>query len=180
VTGIVRYGWAASPVGSVFVARTARGLAAVSFASDANPEGALTAFRRAWPASVFERDDAMAEYVGARVFALGARASAIGIPLDVVAKPFRERVWAVVCAIPRGETRTYGEVAQALGSPSSVRAVGQAVGANPVAVVVPCHRVIAANGGLGGYRWGVERKRALLDWEGVRFPSEDEFEDAQR
>ena len=81
---------------------------------------------------------------------------------------FQERVWRELRGIARGETRTYGEVAAAIGSPRAVRAVAGACAANPVAVVVPCHRVVGKDGGLTGYRWGVERKRALLAAEGVR------------
>jgi AraC family transcriptional regulator of adaptative response/methylated-DNA-[protein]-cysteine methyltransferase len=86
-------------------------------------------------------------------------------PLDVRATAFQQRVWKALQQIPRGETRSYGELALELGAPKAARAVGAAVGANPVAVVVPCHRVIGKDGTLTGYRWGVERKRKLLDAE---------------
>jgi AraC family transcriptional regulator of adaptative response/methylated-DNA-[protein]-cysteine methyltransferase len=86
-------------------------------------------------------------------------------PLDVRATAFQQRVWKALQQIPRGETRSYGELALELGAPKAARAVGAAIGANPVAVVVPCHRVIGKDGTLTGYRWGVERKRKLLDAE---------------
>jgi AraC family transcriptional regulator of adaptative response/methylated-DNA-[protein]-cysteine methyltransferase len=89
-------------------------------------------------------------------------------PLDVRASRFQRRVWDALCAIPRGRTRSYSELAAALGMPRGARAVARACATNPVAVVVPCHRVVARDGGLAGYRWGVERKRALLDREGIQ------------
>jgi O-6-methylguanine DNA methyltransferase len=89
------------------------------------------------------------------------------VPLDLRGTPFQRSVWEALRAIPRGETRTYAEVAAAVGRPRAVRAVGGACGANPVAVLVPCHRVVATGGGLGGYAGGLERKRALLALEGV-------------
>jgi AraC family transcriptional regulator of adaptative response/methylated-DNA-[protein]-cysteine methyltransferase len=92
----------------------------------------------------------------------------IRMPLDVRASRFQRRVWDALCAIPRGRTRSYSELAAALGMPHGARAVARACATNPVAVVVPCHRVVARDGGLAGYRWGVERKRALLDREGIQ------------
>ncbi len=87
------------------------------------------------------------------------------IPLDVRATAFQARVWQALRQIPRGETRTYAEVAQAIGQPTAVRAVARACASNPVAIAVPCHRVIGSNGALTGYRWGVERKKKLLGME---------------
>jgi AraC family transcriptional regulator of adaptative response/methylated-DNA-[protein]-cysteine methyltransferase len=88
-------------------------------------------------------------------------------PLDVRATAFQQRVWKALQAIPRGETRSYGSIAREIGKPTAVRAVGSAIGANPVAVVVPCHRAVRSDGSLSGYRWGTERKRKLLEAEGV-------------
>ena len=89
----------------------------------------------------------------------------VAVPLDAHGTPFQVRVWRALRDIPAGERRTYGELARALGSPAAVRAVGRACGSNAIAVLVPCHRVVRADGGLGGYRWGLERKRRLLDSE---------------
>ena len=89
----------------------------------------------------------------------------VAVPLDAHGTPFQVRVWRALRDIPAGERRTYGELARALGSPAAVRAVGRACGSNAIAVLVPCHRVVRADGGLGGYRWGLERKRRLLDAE---------------
>jgi AraC family transcriptional regulator of adaptative response/methylated-DNA-[protein]-cysteine methyltransferase len=87
---------------------------------------------------------------------------AFDLPLDIRGTAFQRRVWQELRAIPPGETRTYGEVAAQLGKPTAVRAVARACGANALAVAIPCHRVIAAHGGLAGYRWGIERKRQLI------------------
>ena len=87
------------------------------------------------------------------------------IPLDIRGTVFQQRVWRELRRIPHGETRSYRDIARAIGAPAAVRAVGSACGANPVALVVPCHRVLRADGGLGGYAWGVERKQRLLEIE---------------
>ena len=90
------------------------------------------------------------------------------LPLDVIATAFQSKVWQALRAIPYGSTRSYGEVAREIGQPTAQRAVAQACGSNPVAIVIPCHRVVAGDGGLGGYGLGVERKKKLLEMEGVR------------
>jgi len=92
-------------------------------------------------------------------------ALAAALPLDLQGTAFQQRVWRELTRIPRGETITYAELAKRIGAPGAVRAVGSACGANPTALVVPCHRVIRSDGGLGGYRWGLERKATLLQSE---------------
>lgn len=91
--------------------------------------------------------------------------SELGVRLDVQGTEFQKRVWQALGEVPVGETRTYSEIANAIGSPKSVRAVASACGANKLAVVIPCHRIVAKDGGLSGYRWGIERKRVLLERE---------------
>jgi AraC family transcriptional regulator of adaptative response/methylated-DNA-[protein]-cysteine methyltransferase len=91
-----------------------------------------------------------------------APARGLELPLDVRGTAFQQRVWEVLRSIPVGSTRTYGEIAELLGTPRAVRAVAQACASNPLAVAIPCHRVVRTDGSLSGYRWGVERKRALL------------------
>jgi AraC family transcriptional regulator of adaptative response/methylated-DNA-[protein]-cysteine methyltransferase len=112
------------------------------------------------------RDDrGLGEMVRFVLAQMSESATAASLPFDVRATAFQHRVWEALRAIPRGETRTYAEIARTVGSPKAVRAVGAACGANPLAVVVPCHRVVGADGRLTGYRWGVERKRLLLAME---------------
>lgn len=160
----IRYATAASPVGRLLVAATDRGLCAVRL-GDTDAE-VMAALRSEFPRAVLEAapgelgpwiDDALARIAGEEPARLP--------PLDVQATDFQRRVWEALVAIPRGAVRTYGEVAAAIGRPRAVRAVARACATNPVAVVVPCHRVVAASGGLGGYRWGRERKEKLLERE---------------
>jgi AraC family transcriptional regulator of adaptative response/methylated-DNA-[protein]-cysteine methyltransferase len=110
----------------------------------------------------------MADLVRRTVAAVNAPEKPHDLPLDVRGTAFQLRVWQELQRIPRGETRSYGEVAAAVGVPGGARAVGAACGSNPVSIVVPCHRVVTANGGLGGYAWGLEAKSVLLEREGAR------------
>jgi O-6-methylguanine DNA methyltransferase len=90
------------------------------------------------------------------------------VPLDIQGTPFQQRVWQELCTIPAGQTASYGDIAARIGKPGGARAVGQACGANSLAVVIPCHRILARDGSAGGYRWGLARKRALLEHEGIK------------
>jgi len=162
----IRYALADSPLGRVLVATTPRGLCAVLFA-DSDGEAAVD-LRERFPQAVLRRDDAdshLAEAVRGVLAQMQESPTAAGLPFHVRATAFQQRVWRALLAIPRGETRTYAEIAAAVGAPRAVRAVGTACGANLLAVVVPCHRVVGADGRLTGYRWGVERKRRLLAME---------------
>ncbi len=148
-------------LGAVLVAHTGRGVCAVLLGDDAAALSAQldTEFGRA------ERVGAKGlrrDWVAAVIGYLDETALTLGVPLDVDGTPFQLAVWRALRAIPRGETRSYAEVATAIGSPAAVRAVGSACGANTVAVIVPCHRVLRADGSLGEYKWGRDRKRALL------------------
>jgi AraC family transcriptional regulator of adaptative response/methylated-DNA-[protein]-cysteine methyltransferase len=148
-------------LGLVLVAMTSRGVHRVVLGDDAV---ALEAsLRDALPAAALVRDDASLGDISASVVALASGAAlAHPLPLDLRGTAFQQRVWRELQRIPRGETITYAELAARIGSPKAVRAVGTACGANPVAMVVPCHRVVRADGSLGGYAWGLERKVRLL------------------
>jgi AraC family transcriptional regulator of adaptative response/methylated-DNA-[protein]-cysteine methyltransferase len=160
----IRYAVGDSPLGLLAVAATDRGVCSIAF-GDSEDE-LIAELRAAFPKAELKQMDRELEYaVTAVVAGLKEHATAIQLPMDVRATAFQQRVWRELQAIPRGETRTYSQVAAAIGSPKSVRAVAGACGANPVAVVIPCHRVVGKDGGLTGYRWGVERKRALLETE---------------
>jgi AraC family transcriptional regulator, regulatory protein of adaptative response / methylated-DNA-[protein]-cysteine methyltransferase len=163
----IGYTVARSPLGSLLVAATARGVAAVSLGDS---EAALEAALRAeYPQAEIARDDGGLQRWVALVLAhISGPAPRTELPLDVQATAFQHRVWQELRAIPRGETRSYSEVARRIGSPKASRAVARACASNRVALIVPCHRVVEAGGGLGGYRWGVARKRALLDAEKER------------
>jgi AraC family transcriptional regulator of adaptative response/methylated-DNA-[protein]-cysteine methyltransferase len=161
---MIRYTIAESPLGLVMVAATARGICSISFGESEEELQAQLAAKFSY-AERKQMDRELSYAVEALIQAMGESPRAITLPLDVRATAFQMRVWKQLRAIPCGETRTYSEIADAIGSPNSVRAVAGACAANPIAIVVPCHRVIGKTGALTGYRWGVERKRALLEAE---------------
>jgi AraC family transcriptional regulator of adaptative response/methylated-DNA-[protein]-cysteine methyltransferase len=163
----IDYVIARTSLGALLVAATERGVCAVTLGDDATTlESALA---KEYPAATRERVTAPASSLGAWVAEIvagldGERARP-DVPLDLQASAFQWKVWRELQNIPFGETRTYSEVANAIGSPKSARAVANACASNRVALVVPCHRVVRLGGELGGYRWGVERKRRLLEKE---------------
>jgi len=161
---IVNYVTVDSPLGRLLVAGTPRGLCAVKVGTeDAALESDL---RREYPrASIARGDAALSEWVRGILDSLRPGAPDPRLPLDVRATAFQQRVWQELQKIPRGTTRSYADVARRIGRPAAVRAVARACATNPVAIVVPCHRVVREDGALGGYAWGAERKRALLDME---------------
>ena len=161
----LRFAIERSQLGLVLVAGTARGICAVQFGDDrAVLERGL---RREFPRARVEnagRD--FNSWVKAVVAHIEAPARRIELPLDIRGTAFQHRVWQALRKIPAGATSTYAEIAATIGNPRAVRAVGRACAANPVAVVVPCHRVVRSDGNLSGYRWGIRRKRELLRREG--------------
>lgn len=160
----IRYTLVDTELGRMLVAGTARGICAVSFGEE---DAALEAFLRSeYPAAELSRDDAaLADWARVLVEHLSGARPQPGLPLDVVATAFQLRVWEELRRIPYGQTRSYAEVAEAIGKPQAVRAVANACAANPAVLVTPCHRVVRSDGSLGGYRWGMERKQALLERE---------------
>lgn len=162
----IRYTIADSPLGKMLIAATDVGLCAVAFGSlETELEDHLAS---RFPASERNRDEANLGSMVKQVLAqMTEHPVALELPLDVRATAFQRRVWEALRRIPRGQTRTYSQIAQEIGQPTAVRAVARACATNPVAVVVPCHRVIGSDGTLTGYRWGVERKKKLLELESV-------------
>jgi len=166
-----RSGWTVAPIpeGVALVASTRRGLCSVLMGR--STDELAVELRTEFPHATLARDDVALGGLAGLVADLAngrPRPDAIDLPLDVHATAFRRRVWEALRRIPAGETRSYGEIAQAVGAPGAARAVGTACATNPVPIVVPCHRVVAANGGLGGYSGGLARKRQLLDAEGAQ------------
>jgi AraC family transcriptional regulator of adaptative response/methylated-DNA-[protein]-cysteine methyltransferase len=160
----IGYTIAACALGRVLVAGTDRGISAV-YISDADAVLEAT-LRGEYAAAQIERDDAgAARWLEAVLAAIDGGSTDASLPLDVQATAFQARVWQALRAIPAGETRSYSEVAAAIGEPRAVRAVARACAMNQAAIVVPCHRVVRADGSQGGYRWGIERKRALQETE---------------
>jgi AraC family transcriptional regulator, regulatory protein of adaptative response / methylated-DNA-[protein]-cysteine methyltransferase len=164
---LIRYTTAASPLGRMLVATTDVGICSIAFGKDDKElvAGLREKFSKAQLVAAKGNTGWLAEAVAFVTSQLGEHPLAATFPLDVRATAFQQRVWKALQAIPRGETRSYSELALQLGAPTASRAVAAACGANPVAVAVPCHRVVGKNGSLTGYRWGVERKRRLLEAE---------------
>jgi AraC family transcriptional regulator, regulatory protein of adaptative response / methylated-DNA-[protein]-cysteine methyltransferase len=160
----IRYTIAPCPLGRILVAATERGICAVKIAG-ADPEIEQELFAEFSRAEIRRDDRALKEWLDAILRNLDGEQPHLDLPLDVQATAFQKRVWQALQEIPYGETRTYREVAEAIGSPRAARAVGHACATNPTALVVPCHRVIRQDGGMGGYRWGVDRKEQILQME---------------
>jgi len=160
----IQYAIVDSALGRLLVAATPRGVCAVAMAaSDRELERALT---REYPAATVVADNtALAQWTTAVLAHLDGRQPRLDLPIDVRATAFQWQVWEALQKIPYGETRTYGDVAAAIGRPAAVRAVARACATNPVALAIPCHRVVAANGDVSGYRWGAGRKKKLLALE---------------
>jgi len=157
----IRYATAPSPLGRLLVACTERGLCAVSLG--ASDEALVSELRHRFPrAQLVAAAHALGAELAAVLAAIDCRAPARALAQDVRATAFQKQVWDALAAIPAGETRSYGEIAQALGRPKGARAVAAACAANPLAVVVPCHRAVRGTGDLAGYRWGIALKRQLL------------------
>jgi len=161
---VVRYSISECSLGRMLVASTERGVCAVHL-GDSDAELGM-ALRGEFPSAVIHRDDGrLAGWVGQILEHLDGVRPRLDLPLDVQGTAFQWRVWRAMQQIAYGETRTYGEIAKAIGQPRAVRAVGQACGSNHVPIIIPCHRVVASGGKLGGYGGGIERKRRLLETE---------------
>lgn len=160
----IRTAFADCPFGRLLVGATGKGVCFIGFAE---PDEALMAdLRRRFPQATVTTDDAaLSETVKAVLDFLREPKQALDLPLDLRGTAFQQRVWQTLCSIPSGETRTYAQLAEMAGNPKAIRAAARSCAVNPVALAVPCHRVIGSNGKLTGYRWGVPRKQALLEQE---------------
>lgn len=160
----INYTIADSPIGKMLVAATERGICAVSFGDD--EESLRRELSEEFFAAEIEHDDSkLSNAVDSILRGMNGERTILSLPLDIRGTAFQMRVWSELRKIPYGETRSYAEVASAVGNPKAVRAVARACATNPVALVTPCHRVVASDGKLSGYRWGVERKKKILDRE---------------
>lgn len=157
----ITYGIVDCPLGRLLVGATERGVCSVGLGhSDAALEACLV---NEFPNAEIRRDGAsLRQWIKAILEHIDGQRDTLDLPVDIDGTNFQQRVWNVLRLIPYGRTRTYSEVACLVEKPSAPRAVARACAANPAAIVVPCHRVIRKDGGLGGYRWGIERKEALL------------------
>ena len=164
IAASIRYACADSPLGRMLIAATDRGVCAIQFARS---DGELIeGLKREFPFAVRKPDaGGLQAWVSAVLSKMTGRELNAALPLDIRATAFQRRVWAYLQSIPFGETRSYGQVAKAIGQPSASRAVARACATNPVAVAIPCHRVVREDGSTSGYRWGVARKKTLLEME---------------
>ncbi|HZW81539.1 MAG TPA: bifunctional DNA-binding transcriptional regulator/O6-methylguanine-DNA methyltransferase Ada [Candidatus Deferrimicrobiaceae bacterium] len=164
IAATIRYACANSPLGRMLIAATDRGVCSIQFAlSDGE---LIEGLKREFPFAVRKPDEGgLQTWIAALLSKMTGRELDATLPLDIRATAFQRRVWTYLQSIPFGATRSYGEVAKAIGQPSASRAVARACATNPVAVAIPCHRVVREDGNISGYRWGVARKKALLDLE---------------
>lgn len=159
----ISFGWFPSPFGEMLVMGTERGICAIAFTAESSRASAMADLTSRWPkADYVEHPAQLQNWVDA---ALGSGGNA---KLHLIGAPFQIKVWEALLSIPTGHVTTYSEIAQSIGHPKAARAVGTAVGRNPVSWLIPCHRALRKSGGLGGYHWGLPVKRALLAWESAR------------
>ena len=161
----MRYGFHASPFGQALVIVAPRGLAGVALADPGGERDALADMTRRWPKATYIEDKDGTAPIAARIFDPGLWRADQPLRVVLIGTDFEVRVWETLLKIPMGRFATYSDIACKLQSPNAARAVGAAVGKNPISFVVPCHRVIGKSGELTGYHWGLTRKRAMLGWE---------------
>ncbi|RFP90886.1 methylated-DNA--[protein]-cysteine S-methyltransferase [Rhodobacteraceae bacterium 63075] len=164
---VISHGWFETPFGEVLAMGTDKGICGMGFTDECGREAAFDDLSGRWPAATFrEAPDALAPWVDAAISQRGESA------LHLIGAPFQIKVWEALLQVPSGHVTTYSEIAEAIGHPKAVRAVGTAVGRNPVSWLIPCHRALRKSGALGGYHWGLPVKRALLAWESAREDAE--------
>lgn len=158
----IRWGWFDGPFGEMLAMGTEKGLCGLAFTSECGRDHAMEDMTSRWPKADFiEAPQFLQPLIDGALAGTETRLALIGSPLQI-------KVWEALLQIPSGHVTTYSEIAQAIGNPRAVRAVGTAVGRNPISWLIPCHRALRKSGGLGGYHWGLPVKRALLAWESAR------------
>lgn len=163
----ISWGWADSPFGEALVLATPRGICGLAFAMP-GPDGKRAAFddmKRRWPEATYRENPAEVARIAGQLFDPGARRSGEKLKLLLCGSPWQIKVWEALLTIPQGRLVAYDDIAQAVGKPTASRAVGTAVGANPISWLVPCHRVIRKSGAISHYHWGRPRKMAMIGWE---------------
>ncbi|MGF1659833.1 MAG: methylated-DNA--[protein]-cysteine S-methyltransferase [Rubrimonas sp.] len=170
----ISWGWFDTPFGPALAMGTARGLCGLAFAAEQGRETALADMRGRWPAADYvEAPEALASWVSA---AFGETRGEVA--LAPMGGPFQIKVWEALLNVPEGALTTYSALAERIGAPRAVRAVGTAVGRNPISFLIPCHRALRRDGGLGGYHWGLSVKRAMLAWESARAEAREAAQNA--
>ncbi|KAA2237308.1 methylated-DNA--[protein]-cysteine S-methyltransferase [Salinarimonas soli] len=165
---LMRFGFHPSPFGEAILMATERGLAGLGFVDDGDRAAALADMRRRWPGAAYAEDPALTAPLAARIFDPERWRPDQPLRVVLIGTDFELRVWETLLSIPLGRATTYSDIASRIGRPKASRAVGAAVGKNPVSFVVPCHRVLGRSGALTGYHWGITRKQAILGWEAGR------------
>ena len=161
----LHYGFHSSPFGAALVMATRRGLAGVAFADAGEERSAFADMQRRWPKASYVEDAAGTALLARRIFDPKLWRAEVPLQLVLIGTDFEVRVWEALLKVPMGRLTTYSDLAAKVCSAKAARAVGAAVGKNPIAFVVPCHRVVGRSGSLTGYHWGLTRKRAMLGWE---------------
>ncbi|MGR3761663.1 methylated-DNA--[protein]-cysteine S-methyltransferase [Roseobacteraceae bacterium NS-SX3] len=169
----IRWGWFDSPFGPALAMGTEKGLCGLAFAAETGAEPAMADMRARWPNAGFTEDQALLRPLVEAAFAQKGETA-----LHLIGAPLQIKVWEALLTIPSGHVTTYSEIARSIGAPKAVRAVGTAVGRNPVSWLIPCHRALRKSGALGGYHWGLPVKRAMLAFEAAR--AEEEPQSAAR
>lgn len=169
----MRYGFHISPFGLALIMVTDRGLAGLAFCDPAGERAALEDMTSRWPNATYVEDMAATSPYAARIFDPARWNSDEPLRVVMIGTDFQIRVWDALLKIPMGKARSYSSIAGEIGNPKASRAVGAAVGANPVSFVVPCHRAVGKSGALTGYHWGLTRKRAILGWEAGQLTAAD-------
>ena len=159
---VIHWGWFDSPFGPAVVMGTDKGICGMGFAAEIGEAAALQDLQARWPQARFVEAPALLRSWVEAAFGTGQA------PLYLIGAPFQIKVWEALLRIPSGHVTTYSEIARAIGHPAAIRAVGTAVGRNPISLFIPCHRALRKSGGLGGYHWGLPVKRAMLAWEAER------------
>jgi len=162
----VFWGWFDSPFGPALVMGTQRGICCIGLGAETGAEATMADLVARWPKASFAEDPA--RLLPWALSAFGMSGAQSETPLYLIGAPFQIKVWEALLRIPTGHVTTYGQIAGAIGHPAAVRAVGTAVGRNPISYLIPCHRALRKSGGLGGYHWGLPVKRAMLAWEAAR------------
>jgi len=163
----ISWGWFDSPFGLALVMGTQRGICGIAFSAETGAEAAMEDLTSRWPRAAFSEDPDMLRPWVTQAFAETTQ-DGEKAPLYLIGAPFQIKVWEALLRIPSGQVTSYSEIARSIGHPKAVRAVGTAVGRNPVSWLIPCHRALRKSGALGGYHWGLPVKRALLAYETAR------------
>ena len=161
----ISYGTHKTPFGTCFIAVTEKGICTMAFVHKKEDDTRLSKLKRQWKRAVFSHNHSKTKKYIDTIFGKGHHK--IDFDIHIPGTDFQVAVWRTLLNIPRGQTVSYKTIAEKIGSPRAVRAVGMAVGANPIAYIIPCHRVIRYDGIIGNYRWGIERKKAILDQEAI-------------